>query len=42
MEHVSWYGPVYFEAGRLEEKRRHYDRAAAIVEKGLAEVLPVI
>lgn len=38
MKHVSWYGPVYCEAGRLEEKIQNNKRAIQIVEKGLSEV----
>ena len=38
MEHVSWYGPVYLEASRLEEKRNELGRAIEIVQRGLTEM----
>ncbi|GBG29162.1 Pre-mRNA-splicing factor CLF1 [Hondaea fermentalgiana] len=38
MENVPWYGPIYFEATRFEEKNEEFDRAIAIVEKGLKEI----
>ena len=33
--HVPWYGPIYHEACRLEEKAEEYETALAIVEQGL-------
>jgi len=38
MENVPWYGPIYFEATRFEEKNEEFERAIAIVEKGLKEI----
>ena len=38
MEHVSWYGPVYLEASRMEEKRNELGRAIEIVQRGLTEM----
>jgi hypothetical protein len=35
MTHVPWYGPIYHEAFRLEEKAERYEIALAIVEQGL-------
>lgn len=35
MVHVSWYGPVYLEASRMEEKRNELQRALDIVDRGL-------
>eukprot|EP01133_Synstelium_polycarpum_P015617 gene15617-18557_t len=37
MKHVPWYGPIYQEAYKLEERCEEYERAIAIVEKGLLE-----
>ncbi|EGG18811.1 hypothetical protein DFA_02550 [Cavenderia fasciculata] len=37
MKHVPWYGPIYQEAYKLEERCEDYERAIAIVEKGLSE-----
>ena len=37
MKHVPWYGPIYQEAARFEEKIEEYARAINIVEKGLQE-----
>ena len=37
IKNVPWYGPIYQEAYRFEEKCEEYDRAIAIVEKGLKE-----
>ncbi|EFA76592.1 hypothetical protein PPL_10361 [Heterostelium album PN500] len=37
MKHVPWYGPIYQEAYKLEERCEEYERAIAIVEKGLME-----
>lgn len=34
IKHVSWYGPVYLEAGRMEEKIHEYERAIEVVEQG--------
>lgn len=34
---VPWYGPIYQEAYRFEERCENYDRAIQIVEKGLSE-----
>jgi len=38
MQHVPWYGPIFFEAARFEEKNEEFERAINIVEKGLAEI----
>jgi hypothetical protein len=38
MSHVPWYGPIYNEAFRLEEKCEHHATALAIVERGLKEI----
>lgn len=38
MSHVPWYGPIYNEAFRLEEKSEHHASALAIVERGLKEI----
>lgn len=38
MNHVPWYGPIYNEAFRLEEKSEHHATALAIVERGLKEI----
>lgn len=37
IKNVPWYGPIYQEAYRFEEKCEEYERAIAIVEKGLKE-----
>jgi len=37
LKHVPWYGPVFNEAFRFEERYEEHQRAAAIVEKGLLE-----
>ena len=34
MQNVPWYGPIYFEAARFEEKNEEFHRAIKIVEKG--------
>lgn len=34
MQNVPWYGPIYFEAARFEEKNEEFQRAIKIVEKG--------
>jgi len=38
MNHVSWYGPIYFEAFRLEEKEDRDNVALEIIKKGLMEL----
>jgi la-related protein 1 len=38
MAHVPWYGPIYNEAFRLEEKCEHNATALSIVERGLKEI----
>ena len=38
MFHVPWYGPIYYEAFRVEEKAEHHSAALAIVERGLREI----
>jgi la-related protein 1 len=38
MSHVPWYGPIYNEAFRLEEKSEHHAAALNIVERGLKEI----
>ncbi len=38
MARVSWYGPVFYEASRLEEKYEDYQRALVIAERGLNQV----
>ncbi len=35
---VSWYGPIYFEAFKIEEKVGDYRRAMQIVKRGLKEL----
>ena len=37
LKHVPWYGPVFNEAFRFEERYEEHHRATSIVEKGLAE-----
>jgi tetratricopeptide (TPR) repeat protein len=37
MRNVPWYGPIYQEAFRFEEKCEEYERAISIVERGLRE-----
>ena len=39
IDHVSWYGPIYYEAFCLEERCGRYSHALAIVHKGL-DALP--
>eukprot|EP00808_Paulinella_micropora_P032341 g67634.t1 len=38
MLHVPWYGPVFYEACRFEEKLEEDERALFVAEKGLAAV----
>ena len=38
MQRVPWYGPIYHEAFRLEEKAELFDRAIAVVRTGLKEL----
>eukprot|EP01041_Mallomonas_annulata_P006669 gene6669-13501_t len=38
MWHVPWYGPIYFEAFRLEEKSENWRIAEIIVRQGLEEI----
>ena len=38
MQKVPWYGPIYHEAFRLEEKAELFDRAIAVVRTGLKEL----
>jgi tetratricopeptide (TPR) repeat protein len=38
MSRVSWYGPIYHEAFRLEEKAENFDNALAVVQRGLHEL----
>jgi tetratricopeptide (TPR) repeat protein len=38
MKRVSWYGPIYHEAFRLEEKAEYFERALVVVQKGLFEL----
>ena len=38
MCHVKWYGPIYYEAFRMEEKCGNYRAALDIVQKGLNEI----
>jgi len=38
MAKVPWYGPIYFEATKFEEKNEEFDRAIDIVEKGLKAI----
>ena len=38
MNKVPWYGPIYHEAFRLEEKAEYFDRALIVVQKGLNEL----
>jgi len=38
MNHVSWYGPIYFEAFRLEEKEGNDRAALDIIRRGLREI----
>lgn len=35
MKRVPWYGPIYFEAFKLEEKEGNYQAAMEIIERGL-------
>ena len=35
---VAWYGPIYYEAFRLEEKAELFDVAYFVIKKGLAEL----
>eukprot|EP00949_MAST-11_sp_MAST-11-sp1_P002065 g2065.t1 len=37
IEHVQWYGPIYFEAARFEERNEEYARALKIIRRGLSE-----
>ncbi|KAH3765355.1 Pre-mRNA-splicing factor CLF1 [Pelomyxa schiedti] len=37
IRHAPWFGPIYQEAYRFEEKYESYDRAVAIVETGLKQ-----
>lgn len=37
IRHVPWYGPIFNEAFRLEERHEHHRRASVLVEKGLEE-----
>lgn len=38
ISHVPWYGPIYGEAFRLEEKCQNYESAYLIVRQGLKEL----
>ncbi len=38
IQNVPWYGPIYYEAYKLEEKNNNLDSAISIVRKGLAEL----
>ena len=38
MAHVPWYGPIYHEALRLEEKAEQPSAALRVVEQGLKEI----
>mmetsp|Transcript_10471 Transcript_10471/g.15963 ORF Transcript_10471/g.15963 Transcript_10471/m.15963 type:complete len:1224 (+) Transcript_10471:145-3816(+) len=38
MNKISWYGPIYHEAFRLEEKSDLFDRALVVVQRGLSEL----
>jgi la-related protein 1 len=38
MHHVSWYGPIYLEAFRLEEKCENFEAAYRIIHQGLREL----
>mmetsp|Transcript_17759 Transcript_17759/g.21649 ORF Transcript_17759/g.21649 Transcript_17759/m.21649 type:complete len:664 (+) Transcript_17759:85-2076(+) len=38
MRNVPWYGPIYYEAARFEEKNEEFTRAISIVESGLSEI----
>lgn len=38
ISHVPWYGPIYFEAFRLEEKEHRDDAAFEIILRGLNEL----
>jgi len=35
---VAWYGPIYYEAFRLEEKAELFNEAYLVIRKGLAEL----
>lgn len=37
IKHVPWYGPIFNEAFRLEERHENHRRAAVLVERGLEE-----
>ena len=38
ISHVPWYGPIYYEAYRMEENEGNDDYALSIIHKGLAEL----
>lgn len=38
MKAVPWYGPIYYEAYRLEERLGQREQAYEIIQKGLAEL----
>ena len=38
MKNVPWYGPIYYEAARFEEKLGAYERAGAVVTRGLGQI----
>lgn len=38
MKNVPWYGPVYYEASRMEERMQEAERAYAIASQGIVEV----
>ena len=38
IQNVPWYGPIYYEAYKLEEKNNNLESAISIVRKGLAEL----
>jgi hypothetical protein len=38
MSYVPWYGPIYYEAFRLEERERHDEAALRIIRSGLQEL----
>ena len=38
MQHVSWYGPIYFESCKLEERECYHDAVLKIIKRGLSDL----
>jgi len=38
MAHVSWFGPIYFECARVEERWGRFELALQTVERGIAQM----